>query len=267
MTYAIARRAVLAGLAASALAAPALAASPFRQAGTGAGPDYAVLDGLLAGYVRSPGDGINRVDYRAWKTEAHDTLKQAISVLEAARPSGMARDHQFAYWVNLYNARTIDIVLDHYPVRSIRDIALGGGLFGRGPWKADVLNVEGVALSLDDVEHAILRPVWGDARVHYAVNCASRGCPNLEPRAFRASGLSARLDAAAHAYVNHPRGVSVGEGGVTASRIYDWFATDFGGRNGVERHWRDYAGDPLRQRLDGATSRIRYAYDWALNDA
>ena len=119
------------------------------------------------------------------------------------------QSEQFAYWVNLYNAKTVDLVVAHYPVRSIRDIGISG-LLATGPWGKKVVRVEGVDLSLDDVEHKILRPLWRDPRIHYAVNCASAGrCPNLARSAYTGASLEAMLKVAARDYVNSPRGASI----------------------------------------------------------
>jgi hypothetical protein len=131
------------------------------------------------------------------------------------------------------------------------------------------VTVEGKRMSLDDIEHGTMRPFFRDPRVHYAVNCASIGCPNLWPRVWRAATLEAELDAAAAAYVNHPRGVTVlPDGRLRISSIYTWFREDFGGNEaGVIAHLRQFAAPPLSQRLSGRTSIAEDAYDWALNNA
>jgi len=210
------------------------------------------------------------VDYSAFKSTGHGDLKLYIREVQKVDPRTLNRAEQFALLANLYNAKTIDIVLDHYPVRSIKDISLGGGLFAAvtgGPWKAKVVKVNRVDLSLDDIEHGILRPVFKDPRVHYAVNCASIGCPNLQTEAFTGAALEAQLDAAARAYVNHPRGISVRSGSLNTSSIYSWFKADFGGSDaGVIAHARKYANPDLSAKLKGMTSIDGHAYDWSLND-
>ena len=220
--------------------------------------DHASWTNLLATYVVASADGINRVRYADFKRDGHAALKAYVKVLEAVDVAQLSRSEQMAFWANLYNAKTIDIVLDAYPVKSIKDISLGGGLLAAvtgGPWKAKVLKVSGESLSLDDIEHGILRPVFKDPRVHYAVNCASIGCPNLMREAFTGATLDAQLDAGARAYVNHPRGITVTGSEVTASSIYDWFGADFGGedrrprarpplcRSGIETKARRYHRD------------------------
>jgi hypothetical protein len=240
---------------------------------TSAWADEAAYDALLQRYVSESADGVNRVDYARWRANTADrsALDAYVAELAAQRPSAFTRDRAFAYWVNLYNAVTLQVVLERYPVRSIRDIrSEGAGLDPRaltGPWRTRRVVVEGRRLSLDEIEHSVLRPTFRDPRVHYAVNCASIGCPDLMPRVWRAQMLEADLDAAARAYINHPRAVSVGaDGGVRVSSIYRWFREDFGGLDaGVIAHLQRYAAPELAQRLRGATRIAGYDYDWALN--
>ena len=216
-------------------------------------------------------DGINRVAYRAFSRRDQARLERYLAYLQQVVPAELNRREQFAFWINLYNAKTVDIVLRHYPVGSIKDINLGGGLLGLvsgGPWKAKVATVAGHRLSLDDIEHSILRPIFRDPRLHYAINCASIGCPNLSQNAYTGAMLEQQLDAAARAYVNHPRGVKVSGGQVRASKIYSWFQADFGGtESGVLRHLRRYADPSLARKLAGKTAISSFAYDWNLNDA
>jgi Protein of unknown function, DUF547 len=232
--------------------------------------DHSAWTKLLSTYVVASPDGINRVRYADFKREAQPALKTYIKSLEAVDPLTLGRAEQWAYWANLYNAKTIDIVLTAYPVKSIKDISLGGGLLAAvtgGPWKAKVLKVNGQDVSLDDIEHGILRPTLKDPRVHYSVNCASIGCPNLPREAFTGATLDAQLDAGAKAYINSPRGISV-NGGVTASSIYDWFKADFGGNAaGVLAHARKYADPELKPKLESITTISGYDYNWSLNDA
>lgn len=232
--------------------------------------DHSAWDRLLRTYVKPGADGLNRVDYAAFKIGERKSLRAYIIYLESVDPQSLDRREQFALLVNLYNATTVAIVLEKYPVKSIKDISLGGGLLALvagGPWKAKILEIKGIALSLDDIEHEILRPLFKDERVHYAVNCASIGCPNLQTEAFTGAKLDLQLDAAARAYVNHPRGVSVGHDGVMVSSIYRWFKTDFGGSDaGVLNHLRAYAAPALEKKLEAVKSIAGDSYDWRLND-
>src|SRR3990170_4694169 len=232
--------------------------------------DHAPFDQLLQTYVKPGADGLNRVDYAALKKGGLQSLRSYIQTLEQVDPASLNRNEQFAFLANLYNAKTLEIVASRYPVKSIKDISLGGGVLASlagGPWKAKVVEIQSVELSLNDIEHGILRPIFKDPRVHYAVNCASIGCPNLGTEAFTGAKLNEQLDAAARAYVNHPRGVDVRSDGLVASSIYSWFADDFGGtEEAVLSHLKKYAEPELRARLAGSASITDYAYDWSLND-
>jgi hypothetical protein len=260
------RRALLA-LVLTVAATPALA-----QAKPAADPD-AVYDALLARYVSVGRDGVNRVDYARWTASAGDrkALDDYILELSARRPSAMTRADAFAYWGNLYNAVTLKVILDRYPVASIRDIKSDNWFDPKayaGPWRQQRVTVEGRKLSLDDIEHEVMRPTFKDPRVHYVVNCASYGCPNLMPRAWRAATLETDLDAGARAFVNHPRGVTVlPDGSLKVSSIYKWFIADFGGDDaGVIAHIRSFAGPDLARRLAPSVRISDEGYDWSLND-
>ena len=161
----------------------------------------------------------------------------------------------------------MQVVLDHYPVASIRDIDISPGLLADGPWRKALVKIDGEPVSLDDIEHRILRPIWDDPRIHYAVNCAALGCPNLQREAFTAANTGRLLEQAARDFVNHPRAVRSDAGGLTLSSIYNWFAADFAADGGVLAHIRRYAADGLRSQLAGIERIDDYAYDWSLNDA
>ncbi len=249
--------------------ARAAGAEPLVGAAAGRGVfDHSAFDTLLAKFARGSRDGVVRVDYASWKRSAaaQASLGRYIGALAAADPLSLSRDEQFAFWANLYNALTLEVVLGAYPVATIRQIK--PTFLALGPWKKNVVRVRGVDLSLDAIEQDILRKGWRDPRVHYAVNCASISCPNLPLRAWRGLGLSPALDAAARAYVNHPRGVRFEGSALVVSSIYKWYAADFGGSDAaIIRHLAAFAAEPLRTRLL-ATQRIaRDTYDWSLNAA
>ncbi len=228
--------------------------------------DHAAWDTLLGRYVSPGPDGVNRFDYAAVTAADRRALGRYLEGLEGVAISDGDRAEQRAYWINLYNALTVKVVLDHYPVDSIRDIDISPGLFADGPWGAKLATVEGERLSLDDIEHRILRPIWKDPRIHYAVNCASIGCPDLMPRAFTAGNTEALLDAGARRYVNHPRGARVADGRLVVSSIYRWFEVDFGGsEQGVIAHLQRHADAVLRAALQGVDAIADDRYDWRLN--
>lgn len=226
--------------------------------------DHAPWNSLLANYLHEQ-DGVNLFRYSAVTHDDLVRLSDYIEYLQSLRVTELTPAQQFAYWINLYNAVTVQVILDHYPVESIRDISYS--LLSRGPWKEQLVLVEGFALSLDDIEHGILRPRFQDSRIHYAVNCASISCPNLQDRAFTASNLEVLLETAAEEYVNSYRGAEVLDGELVLSSIYDWYAEDFGGSDeAVIDHLLDYAGPGLAVQLEGFGRIDRYRYDWNLNE-
>ena len=228
--------------------------------------DFSPWDKILRRYLATSPGGINLFAYGAVNREDSAALDKLVAQWAALPISGYNRAQQKAYWINLYNALTVKVVLDHGPVTTIQDIDISPGFFSSGPWGKKLLRIEGEAISLNDIEHRILRPLWGDARVHYALNCASIGCPNLDARAFRADDLEARLDAAARAFINHPRGARLEGGEMVVSSIYDWFTADFGGDEaGVTAHLLHYAAPALRNTLTKHSRLDRAAYDWQLN--
>ena len=227
---------------------------------------HAPWDRLLAAYVEPGPDGVNRVDYAAWREDEADrsALERYIEALESQPVSDFPPDAAYAFWANLYNAVTVRLILDEAPERSIRQIR--PHLFAIGPWGVDRVTVEGEDLSLDDIEHGIMRERFEPALVHYAVNCASIGCPNLKRTAWRADGLDAALEQAAREYVNHPRGVTVTEDGLVVSRIYKWYREDFGGsEDGVIDHLSSYAEPGLAAQIRANPDISGHAYDWSLN--
>lgn len=227
--------------------------------------DHDPFAALLEKYLVVSEDGVNRFRYGSVTTEDRTALKNYIGALASVEVADLNRSEQFAYWANLYNAATLEVVLDAYPVRSIRQIK--PTLISIGPWKKEVVTVGGKALSLDDIEHGILRKVWSDPRVHYSVNCASIGCPNLRPLPLTGATLDADLEAAARDFINHPRGALVKDGKLTVSSIYKWFQVDFGGSDaGVIAHLKKYAEPELAAQLEGVNKISKDAYDWALND-
>jgi hypothetical protein len=229
--------------------------------------DHTPWDRFLGKYlVSSHPSGINRVRYASVTKEDRSALDDYIRNLQQVTVTRLPRDEQKAYWINLYNALTVKVVLDHFPVKSIRDINISPGIFSRGPWGAKLLTIQSRKVSLDDIEHRILRPLWRDNRVHYAVNCASMGCPNLQPEAYTAQNTEALLTKGAREYVNHARGARVTRGRLYLSSIYNWFQADFGGsEESVVHHLQKYAMPELSEKLKNFKGKVSYDYDWRIN--
>ena len=231
--------------------------------------DHGSWQEILDGYVRTDDSGVNLFDYAAIAANAGDTAKLSayIDYLQGHDPSEYSRAEQMAFWINLYNAVTVQVVLSEYPVDSIKEIH-EGVIPNTGPWQDPHTQVNGRDLSLDDIEHGILRPLWKDKRIHYAVNCAAYGCPHLLATAFTAANTEELLEQGARDYVNTPRGVDfVDEDSIVISSIYQWYAEDFGNtEESVVAHLVDYADADLAARLEGFEGSIDYEYDWSLNE-
>ncbi len=231
--------------------------------------NHDAFDQFLLSYRKEGPDGVARIAYAQVSREDHKALKAYIGSLQKTEVSRLSRPEQFAFWVNLYNAATVDLILDHKPENGIKEINISPGFFSIGPWDKEFLRVEGQDLSLNTIEHNILRPVWKDPRTHYVINCASIGCPDIPVKAVRAEGLERLLDEAVKIYINHPRGVRVNnDNSVTLSSIYDWFSKDFGENDeAILDHIRLYADEPLKQKLGPVREIDGYRYDWSLNRA
>jgi len=232
-----------------------------RDAASSVAIDHAPWGAFLDRYLVVDDAGVHRLRYAAVSGEDRATLDDYRARLAGTEVTALAPGEQLAYWINLYNVVTVTAVLDAYPVDSIREID--------DVWTADRVTVEGRPLSLDDIEHGVIRPVFEDARIHYAVNCAAVGCPNLAAEPYTGDRLDEQLDAAARSYVNDPRGVRASvRGELTASSIYNWFMEDFGGSEAaVLDHLAGYAEPALARQIEAADGIAGFAYDWALNDA
>lgn len=227
--------------------------------------DHAPWSAFLARYL-IVGE-VSLLRYRDVSHTDRQVLKAYIQTLAGTPVGTLGRGEQLAFWVNLYNALTVDLVLGHYPVASIRDIAISPGLIAVGPWGKALIQIEGERLTLNDIEHRILRPIWQDARLHYLLNCASRGCPNLPPVALVPDNKDLLMETGAASFING-HGTKLKDGKLAVSSLYSWFIEDFGGDEaGVLAHLRRHAREPLRHQLAGRTRIDDDYYDWRLNDA
>ncbi len=228
----------------------------------------AKMNALLKRHIDAPdAQGIARFDYAALKGSPTDraALQAYINALEAVDPNTLTEKAAIAYWANLYNAVTLEVVIEHYPVSSIKKIR--SGAFSAGPWKKDLVSVKGKPMSLDDIEHGVLRKQYPSPLIHYMVNCASLGCPNLKNTLWKAETLDIDRKKAAQDFINAPRGVRITSKGLILSSIYDWFQEDFGGsKAGVLDHIKLYANGKLKAELESGATLKGFDYDWALNE-
>jgi len=226
--------------------------------------DHQRWQDFLQKYLTTDQHGTNLVRYRAVAKDDKLILDQYIDELAGLDPRSYNRDVQMAYWLNLYNALTVQLILDNYPVDSIKDL---GGFFKFGPWDDKIVEVAGMELTLNDIEHRILRPIWQDKRIHYGVNCASIGCPNLLQDAFTSEHLEQQLEQATKTFINQSKGLTFSDDVLQLSSIYDWYLVDFGSQNELLQHLSVYLEGEKQAKVREYKGKINYAYDWQLNEA
>ncbi|RMF19732.1 MAG: DUF547 domain-containing protein [Deltaproteobacteria bacterium] len=223
--------------------------------------------------------GGGRVDYRGLASDK-PRLEAYLRQLAATRREAFARwsrSDRIAFWINAYNAYTVSMILDHYPVESIWNVT---PLWKRplgGPFKLKLMPLGHLApslgrplLSLDDVEHGILRGIYGERRVHFAVVCASRGCPPLRSEAYEGPTLDEQLDAATRGFLadRAKNRYDASTNTLVLSPIFRWFSEDFQGEGGVVGWFRRFGPVEAARKLGQAgPPAIRYSeYDWSLNE-
>ena len=226
---------------------------------------------LLQKYVAiNQADGINKFAYSRVTEADREILAQYLSKLQNIKITNYSKKQQLAYWINLYNTLTVAVVIEHYPVDSILDITYKPRImfWKFGPWDEQLLTIENKKLTLNDIEHRILRPIWKDNRVHYALNCASMGCPNLLNTAYTANNVEAFLNNNAITFINSQRAIKFKQDKLVVSSIYKWFKQDFADNNQeLLTYLAKYAKPELRAQLNNYRGRIDNYYDWRLNAA
>ncbi|MBW2643159.1 MAG: DUF547 domain-containing protein, partial [Deltaproteobacteria bacterium] len=182
------------------------------------GVDNSLYAGLLKKYVK---DGV--VNYQGFKKE-ESVLDKYLKVLEEVDSKILSRNERFAFYINAYNSWTIKLILSGYPdVKSIKDL---GSLF-KSPWKKKICRIDGKVITLDDIEHNILRPRFKDPRVHFAINCAAKSCPPLRSEPYRGGDLEQQLDEMTKAFINDRESNRLEDHTLYVSSIFKWFAEDF----------------------------------------
>ncbi|HSN85731.1 MAG TPA: DUF547 domain-containing protein [Thermoanaerobaculia bacterium] len=235
-----------------------------------AAPDYSAWQQLLAKHY----DPAKGMDYKALKAQdkaALDRLRQRMAGVDVRT---LSRPDQLAYWINLYNISVVGIVVDGYPVDSIRDLSTDP-IVRLNVFKKDSVATREGKMSLDDIEHKKVREGFKDARIHFAINCAAESCPPIRPEPYVGARIDQQLDDQARKFLNGPHGARVEKKGgrliVHTTKIMDWFGEDFdkwGGGRLVFLH-KYLAADKARQ-IAAAGNQVEIEYDdysWKLNDA
>lgn len=210
---------------------------------------FMLWDNLLQKHVDSKGN----VDYKGFCEDAtFNTVLSSFSMMDPKSES-WSDGKRYAFWINVYNAFTIKLICDNYPIKSITDI--------KDPWKKKWIEINGSTFSLDQIENEILRPQFKDARVHFAINCASISCPRLNNRAFFAENLDRMLTQLARDFINDETRNKLGKEKAEISQIFEWFADDFAGRGGVTGYLNRYSA----LQIDPNAEISYLEYNWNLN--
>lgn len=217
-------------------------------------------DALLQEHVSVDG----KVDYSGFQKDSV-RLNKYLALLSSAHPNkaNWSSDQRLAYWINAYNAFTVKIMVDHYPVASIKDIK-NGIPFVNTVWDIKFINIEGQAYDLNNIEHGIIRERFDEPRIHFAVNCASVSCPNLRNGAFTAQQLDKQLDEQARSFINNPAKNQISQSDkASISKIFSWFSGDFKSKN---RSVIDFINEYSAVKLNKDASLSYMDYDWNAND-
>lgn len=220
---------------------------------------HEIWDGLLKKYV----DDRGLVNYAAFKANDANTLDRYLDLLSANAPAeGWSRDEKLAYWLNAYNAFTVKQILDKYPTTSIISSQLQLVAPG-GPFSKKYFKIGGKEMSLNNIEHDIVRKQFNEPRIHFALVCAAVSCPKLRNEAYVPARLDAQLSDQARDFVNDPTKNVLARDRVSLSKLFDWYASDFGKSTGdVLRFINRFAGTTI-----DPSAKVSYlTYNWALND-
>lgn len=210
------------------------------------------------------------VDYAALVADPAP-LDAYLVRLAATDPSNLPEADRLAFWLNTYNAYTLKLIVDNYPVGSIRDVV--GGAFVplvNTPFKVEFVTVGGEVMTLDDVEHGTIRKEFDEPRIHFALVCAAQSCPPLRDEAYAGDRLDAQLDDQARRFLHNPakNRVPADESAIALSKIFSWFGGDFGGTaDALQAFLAPYFDGDVRAKLEAGAYYVDFlSYDWSLND-
>lgn len=236
-----------------------------------AAPDHKLYTAILSDHVHE-----GRVDYETLKSDAR--LAKYLGQLAKTDPAQLADESaRLAFWLNAYNAYTLQLVLNHQPEKSITQIGKGGlilgSIFKTTAWDIRFAEIGGKKYTLNEIEHEIIRQKFQDSRAHFALNCASGSCPVLRPEAYTADDLDAQLEDQARDFLADSSRNRFDLKTRTAwlSAIFSWYQKDFGkDKYGALLAAAAYAPDDVRESIeaDPKSWKVKYlSYDWSLNRA
>lgn len=222
--------------------------------------DHSVFDRLLKKYVSEKG----QVNYKGFKKDEKEFNAYLEMLSKNAPTDKWSKNDQMAYWINAYNAYTIRLILDHYPVESIKDIGSKIKIpFVTTPWAKKFIKIGNETMSLDNIEHSILRKKYDDPRIHFTLVCASISCPRLRNEAYMANKLDAQMDDQGSDFLNNPAKNSIAKDKASLSKYFDWYKGDWN-ENGksVEEWVNKYS----KTKINKDTKISFLDYNWNLNE-
>lgn len=208
-------------------------------------------------------DDNGMVDYKGFIADS-TALNEYLNLLSAHHPNDQhwTENERLAYWINAYNAFTIQLVIRHYPVESIKDIA-GSIPFINSPWDVKFIEIEGQTYDLNNIEHDIIRERFKEPRIHFALVCAAISCPRLRQEAFTADQLDEQLEAGAAEFFNNPSKNRINPEKAEISKILDWYSGDF---TEVNPSPRNYVNRYSKTKIKADAEMGFMDYDWGLNE-
>jgi Protein of unknown function, DUF547 len=220
--------------------------------------DHSQWDRLLKKHVSEKGF----VDYAGFKKDAAELKKYLDLVSQKAPASSWSKDDQLAYWINAYNAFTVQLIIDNYGVASIKDIGSKIKIpFVNTPWDIKFINIEGKKMDLNNIEHGIIRKKFDDPRIHFALVCAAKSCPKLRNEAFVGSKLNEQLDDQGRDFLNDNTKNIVTKSKASLSKILSWYGGDFTKSAPIA----DWVNKYAKTKMDKNASISHLDYNWELN--
>jgi hypothetical protein len=246
-------------------AAPATAASvaavvPVSHPAAPTAVDHSAYDRLLKKYVSAKGF----VNYKGLKAD-EAAFNQYLAQISKNPPAANAsKPEQMAFWINAYNAFTLRLILDHYPLKSIKDIGSKIKIpLVNTPWAVRFFSIGSERMSLDNIEHGILRKKFDDPRVHFALVCASISCPALRNEAYTAAKLESQLDDQGHDFLNNPAKNNISKSNAQLSRYFEWYRSDWTSNKQSVVSW---VNKYSVTKIDAKTPISYLEYNWNLNE-
>jgi hypothetical protein len=213
-------------------------------------PSHEIWNTLLSMYVSDAG----AVNYQGFQQSGKRLEVYLNQLSQNAPQSNWSQDEQLAYWINAYNAFTVQLIVENYPLSSITKLDK--------PWDMAFITIGGKPYSLNDIEHKIIRTQFAEPRIHFAVNCASQSCPPLLNEAYAADKLEQQLTRQTKAFLNNPKYNDLKGSSAALSKLFDWYKEDFTKSGSIVDFINQYATQPL-----SASASISFKeYDWNLNE-